>query len=56
VEKQRSGTEPEGGVGEGKLKFAAVFPKKEWKILPANQTESGGKKLLDGRKGILQPS
>ena len=47
---------PENGVGKGELEFAAVFPQEERKVLPANQTEGGGKKLSDRGEGIFQPA
>jgi hypothetical protein len=46
---------PEGGIGEGVLKFAAVLAKHEGEVLAVDQTEVGAEKFLDSGKGVLKP-
>ena len=46
---------PEGGIGEGVLKFAAVLAKYEGEVLAVDQTEVGAKKSLESGKGVLKP-
>ena len=46
---------PEGGIGEGVLKLAAVLPKHEGEVLAVDQTEVGAKKFLKSGKGVLKP-
>ena len=46
---------PEGGIGEGVLKFAAVLAKHEGKVLTVDQTKVGAEKFLDSGKGVLKP-
>ena len=52
----RSEAEPEGGIGKGELEFAAVFPKEERQVLPAQETEVGRKDFTHGGKRVLEPS
>ena len=46
---------PEGGIGEGVLKFAAVLAKHEGEVLTVDQTKVGAEKFLDSGKGVLKP-
>ena len=46
---------PEGGIGEGVLKFAAVLAKHEGEVLTVDQTEVGAEKFLESGKGALKP-
>jgi hypothetical protein len=46
---------PEGGIGEGVLKFAAVLAKHEGEVLAVDQTEVGAKKFFKSGKGVLKP-
>ena len=46
---------PEGGIGEGVLKFAAVLAKHEGEVLTVDQTEVGAEKFLESGKGVLKP-
>ena len=46
---------PEGGIGEGVLKFAAVLAKHEGEVLAVDQTEVGAEKFLESGKGVLKP-
>ena len=46
---------PEGGIGEGVLKFAAVLAKYEGEVLTVDQTEVGAEKFLESGKGVLKP-
>ena len=46
---------PEGGIGEGVLKFAAVLAKHEGEVLTVDQTEVGAEKFLENGKGVLKP-
>ena len=46
---------PEGGIGEGVLKLAAVLAKYEGEVLAVDQPKVGAKKSLESRKGILKP-
>ena len=46
---------PEGGVGEGVLKFAAVLAKYEGKVLAVDQPKVGAKKFFESGKRVLKP-
>ena len=46
---------PEGGIGEGVLKFAVVLAKHEGEVLTVDQTEVGAEKFLENGKGVLKP-
>lgn len=46
---------PEGGIGEGVLKFEAVLAKYEGEVLTVDQTEVGAEKFFESGKGVLKP-
>jgi hypothetical protein len=46
---------PEGGIGEGVLKLAAVLAKHEGEVLAVDQTKVGAEKFLESGKGVLKP-
>ncbi len=46
---------PEGGIGEGVLKLAAVLAKHEGEVLAVDQPEVGAEKFLESGKGVLKP-
>jgi hypothetical protein len=46
---------PEGGIGEGVLKFAAVLAKHEREVLAVDQPEVGAEKFFKSGKGVLKP-
>ena len=48
--------EPEGGVGEGELEFAAVFAEEEREVLAPEQAEVRGKQFADGGIRVPEPA
>ena len=46
---------PEGGIGEGVLKFAAVLAKHEGEVLAVDQPKVGEEKFFKSGKGVLKP-
>ncbi len=46
---------PEGSIGKGVLKFAAVLAKHEREVLAVDQPKVGAEKFFKSGKGVLKP-
>ena len=48
--------EPEGGVGEGELKFAAVFAEEKGEVPASDEAEVRREEFADGGERVMEPA